>query len=131
MLTSTVEEFFHDKFIARNKLGKTDLVLAIDGPDFDPILMGHKDKVASGNKFRFFYLQRNQNHRPYYRVIECRHTESKGDAICGATFTDLFKFYDHMRAHLKEKVYQCQLCEFAFSQRGNLNRHMRIKHPLA
>ena len=100
-----VSEVFSPEFLKTQNLQKNEKVIVIDGKDLDPILMKHKQLPASSKDFVFFYLQKQTSNKPYHRMIECRFIPPNSREACGCIFYDLFKLYDHMRGHLKEKSF--------------------------
>lgn len=43
----------------------------------------------------------------------------------GKVFEKKWNFKDHIRMHMGEKPYKCDLCDKAFTQKGNLAKHKR------
>ena len=48
--------------------------------------------------------------------------------ICSAVFGFFSDLKIHMRSHTGERPFQCNQCDFAFTIRGNLNKHLRAVH---
>ena len=46
---------------------------------------------------------------------------------CNQEFPRSWNLLDHIRMHYNIRPYQCQYCNFRFTQKGNLNKHM-AKH---
>ena len=46
---------------------------------------------------------------------------------CDQEFSRSWNLLDHIRMHYNIRPYQCQYCNFRFTQKGNLNKHM-AKH---
>lgn len=49
--------------------------------------------------------------------------------VCGRSFFDKTKFRHHYMVHTGERPYACKFCSFRATQVGNLNKHIREKHP--
>ena len=51
----------------------------------------------------------------------------KFEGDCNQEFPRSWNLLDHIRMHYNIRPYQCQYCNFRFTQKGNLNKHM-VKH---
>lgn len=51
--------------------------------------------------------------------------------LCFKTFKTCWEVKRHMRVHTGEKPYQCHLCKYKSTQRGNLLTHYRNLHKLS
>ena len=51
----------------------------------------------------------------------------KYEGGCNQEFPRSWNLLDHIRMHYNIRPYQCQYCNFKFTQKGNLNKHM-AKH---
>jgi len=64
------------------------------------------------------HLKRHTGEKPHV----CEWKEEDG-SVCGRSFAENSTLKRHYRTHTKEKPYVCPLCERAFADRLNLNRH--------
>jgi len=48
--------------------------------------------------------------------------------VCGRKFVKKCNMMDHQRIHTGHKPYECTLCDKAFTQMGNLTKHMKQVH---
>ena len=51
----------------------------------------------------------------------------KYEGNCNQEFLRSWNLLDHIRMHYNIRPYECQYCNFKFTQKGNLNKHM-LKH---
>lgn len=121
-------DLFTDEFVQSQSFHQDEKVIVIDGHDLDPLLLGHKEPQASNKDFLFFYFYRPKCNKPYHRLIQCRYKDEASTETCTCRYINLVQFYDHMRGHLKEKVFKCLYCPKRFTQKGNLTRHMQFVH---
>ena len=45
---------------------------------------------------------------------------------CGKQFTKTWNILDHFKVHTGEKPFKCPACKRAFSQKGNLTKHLKL-----
>lgn len=45
---------------------------------------------------------------------------------CGKKFTKTWNILDHFKVHTGEKPFKCAACKRAFSQKGNLTKHLKL-----
>ena len=55
-------------------------------------------------------------------VYICKH-----EGTCNQEFQRSWNLLDHVRMHYNIRPFVCQFCDFKFTQKGNLNKHM-LKH---
>lgn len=48
--------------------------------------------------------------------------------LCSESFSDYSTYTKHVRTHTGEKPYTCPICRRAFSQSGNMHRHLKGVH---
>ena len=55
----------------------------------------------------------------YNQVLKC--------VTCDRSFTKLCNVLDHVRTHQGDRPYSCGLCHQTFAQRGNRDRHQKMR----
>ena len=123
-MTTRACDLFTKDFLQKYDLLADDKAIVIDGPDFDADLFGHKEVISQSTSFRFFYLKREGLKPSFFRIIECLATDGNNNQ-CGMISVDLFRLYDHLRTHTKEKPFACEICLKAYAQKSNLKKHYR------
>lgn len=121
-------EFFTRRFMDLHSIHPEEGALVLDGCDFDPKMMGYTDPTSSCSSFLFFYLKRQTNFKPWHKVIVCRYFIGIRGEPCGHIFRDFYKFFNHLRTHVHEKLFHCPICRKPFSHKGNLTRHVKTIH---
>eukprot|EP00061_Rhincodon_typus_P012661 g38539.t1 len=48
--------------------------------------------------------------------------------VCGKEFNRMYNLLGHMHLHSDSKPFKCPYCSSKFTLKGNLSRHMKVKH---
>ena len=65
--------------------------------------------------------QQTKHQTDYVKPVSC--------STCGKRFSLNSQLKIHMRIHTGEHPFECYLCEYSTTQKGNLKTHMSQKHP--
>ncbi|XP_039275666.1 zinc finger protein 26 [Nilaparvata lugens] len=72
--------------------------------------------------------------KAYLRRHEKTHASEDQDqfqcATCGQLFVTHSRLQIHLETHASTRMYECEMCESAFSEVARLRRHMRNKHGI-
>ena len=92
------------------------MVKIVPGSQFDPALINYKDDIPKCQDFLIarFICQNKPKHKFMYI---CKYK------ICTEMFGNIYKLFNHLRAHANEKPFVCRQCDRAFSLLGNRNKH--------
>lgn len=50
--------------------------------------------------------------------------------VCGKSFNRMYNLLGHMHLHAGSKPFKCPYCTSKFNLKGNLSRHMKVKHGI-
>lgn len=50
--------------------------------------------------------------------------------VCGKSFNRMYNLLGHMHLHAGSKPFKCPYCTSKFNLKGNLSRHMKVKHGM-
>ncbi|XP_045568909.1 zinc finger protein 710 [Salmo salar] len=50
--------------------------------------------------------------------------------VCGKSFNRMYNLLGHMHLHAGSKPFKCPYCSSKFNLKGNLSRHMKVKHGM-
>lgn len=50
--------------------------------------------------------------------------------LCGKEFNRMHNLMGHMHLHSDSKPFKCLYCPSKFTLKGNLTRHMKVKHGI-
>lgn len=50
--------------------------------------------------------------------------------VCGKSFNRMYNLLGHMHLHAGSKPFKCAYCSSKFNLKGNLSRHMKVKHGM-
>ena len=112
--------------------------IVVLGHDFNPqdCKITREQRAYQPKSQRFAVYQFKKPTTLDFRVFECLHERDKNDKHapfprlkgCHKIYTNLIKFYDHLRTHTGERPFYCCDCDRGFYQEGNLKAHMRQVH---
>ncbi|KAK1798588.1 hypothetical protein P4O66_006878, partial [Electrophorus voltai] len=72
--------------------------------------------------------------KPQTRVSKLRHQFIAIFAgalqVCGKSFNRMYNLLGHMHLHAGSKPFKCAYCSSRFNLKGNLSRHMKVKHGM-
>lgn len=57
-------------------------------------------------------------------------THSFVSQVCGKSFNRMYNLLGHMHLHAGSKPFKCPYCSSKFNLKGNLSRHMKVKHGI-
>ena len=75
----------------------------------------------TGRKDFLKHHQQTKHQSDFVKPISC--------SSCGKRFSLNSQLKIHMRIHTGEHPFECDLCDYTTTQKGNLKTHMRLKHP--
>lgn len=55
-------------------------------------------------------------------------TPARCPQVCGKSFNRMYNLLGHMHLHAGSKPFKCPYCSSKFNLKGNLSRHMKVKH---
>ncbi|TRY84194.1 hypothetical protein DNTS_026653, partial [Danionella cerebrum] len=62
----------------------------------------------------------HKNNKPQARITK----------VCGKSFNRMYNLLGHMHLHAGSKPFKCAYCSSKFNLKGNLSRHMKVKHGM-
>lgn len=74
--------------------------------------------------FIFFFSQPASSGRP---STDCHAFVFQ---VCGKSFNRMYNLLGHMHLHAGSKPFKCPYCTSKFNLKGNLSRHMKVKHGI-
>ena len=129
-----MREKVQEEFIRNEIPTECKHVEVILGPDLEQELRKNKTlgnkmehhNIPDTRQFRIFKYKNPRTLR-YLMVMKCDHNG------CQSIFRKWHNFYNHLRIHTKEKPFKCPFakehgCNLMFSQRSNLNKHIKNFH---
>ena len=116
-------------FVSKYKVHEKAYAKTIQGQDFDS--QTSKVDVPPPNTMNFvvYQFKRSLNSKKDQKLFKCLYTECCEE---NKVFTTFSKLCDHLRKHTGERPFLCTYdgCNYTFSQRGNLNNHIKETHLL-
>ncbi|MEQ2200961.1 hypothetical protein XENOCAPTIV_005477 [Xenoophorus captivus] len=84
------------------------------------------------------HLMKHQNVRPYVcpecgmEFVQIHHLRQHTltHKVCGKSFNRMYNLLGHMHLHAGSKPFKCPYCTSKFNLKGNLSRHMKVKHGI-
>ncbi|KAG9489181.1 hypothetical protein GDO78_005270 [Eleutherodactylus coqui] len=82
------------------------------------------------------HMLKHQNVRPFvckecgmeFSQIHHLKQHSLTHKVCGKSFNRMYNLLGHMHLHAGYKPFKCPYCSSKFNLKGNLSRHMKVKH---
>lgn len=89
---------------------------------------GPQDKLCSGTRS----CRRAAAAEPFAGVGAAARepllTQDRCPQVCGKSFNRMYNLLGHMHLHAGSKPFKCPYCSSKFNLKGNLSRHMKVKH---
>ena len=79
------------------------------------------NELLRGLKFRYSYFPNSKYNK---KLIVCEYPG------CNKSFSKSWNFKDHALVHEGIKPYACKICLKSFTQRGNMEKHMKTHKTL-
>ncbi|XP_036819299.1 zinc finger protein 710 isoform X2 [Oncorhynchus mykiss] len=84
------------------------------------------------------HLLKHQSPRPYscshcgLEFVQLHHLRQHAltHKVCGKSFNRMYNLLGHMHLHAGSKPFKCPYCSSKFNLKGNLSRHMKVKHGM-
>lgn len=112
------------------------LIVNPRSPSFDPqmLLSGtetlDEDLVPQSDKYIVYFFQKSQRQLRLFKRFKCLHKLAESGDECGQVIPSLTKLVEHQRFHAGYRPYSCSFCELKFTQKGNLDTHIKTVHFL-
>ena len=111
------------------------MVLTVDpkSSTFDAGILYSKsetqDLQPKSTDYLVYFFQKSLKQLRLFKRFQCLHKVDDKHQ-CGMLIPSLSKLLEHQRFHLGEKPFQCTFCKLQFSQKGNLDTHVKTVHFL-
>ena len=131
VLTDVLSEAMINQLVKDFKISEKMKIRTIKGQDFDPKEVHFKGVLPQNKDYMVLHFKlgadeyRKSRHLKQFekKMFQCKHN------FCEKVFDNLYKLFDHIRAHANEKPFVCQFgCGRGFSQIGNRNKHELYIH---
>jgi hypothetical protein len=122
-----MDELFTMEFMAKileqnKRIQPTWKVRIVLAENFDPAVVKFSEPVPACDKYVIYEFVTDTQQEALFRLFHCKFGDS-----CSRLYHSLYKFFDHLRTHTRERPFICH-CGIAFAQRTNLMKHVEHVH---